>query len=95
MSTEGSGETPAAVPSLPGAPEQTYLFPKAKGHSRSVSHGGTPTPVAGARPLKSALRGHQRALSHGQLGAGGRPPGSGHSHSRAGSRTDKKRPSRK
>lgn len=91
MSTEGSGETPSTVPSLPGAPEQTYLFPKAKGHSRSISHGGTPmlagNPSAAARPLKSALRGHQRALSHGQIGEGGRPaPGSG--HSRTGSRTD-------
>lgn len=91
MSTEGSGETPSTVPSLPGAPEQTYLFPKAKGHSRSISHGGTPmlagNPPAAARPLKSALRGHQRALSHGQIGEGGRPA-SGGGHSRTGSRTD-------
>ncbi|XP_063530570.1 phospholipid-transporting ATPase VA isoform X2 [Cydia strobilella] len=89
MSTEGSGETPSSGPSLPGAPEQTYLFPKAKGHSRSISHGGTPM-LAGApapRPLKSALRGHQRAFSQGQIGdgrAGSGAPG----HSRTGSRTD-------
>ncbi|CAG5044764.1 unnamed protein product [Parnassius apollo] len=91
MSTEGSGETPSTVPSLPGAPEQTYLFPKAKGHSRSVSHGGTPTlsgNLAAPRPpLKSALRGHQRALSHGQIGEGGRAASSS-GHSRTGSRTD-------
>ncbi|KAJ8727251.1 hypothetical protein PYW08_015648 [Mythimna loreyi] len=94
MSTEGSGETPT-VPCLPGAPEQTYLFPKAKGHSRSVSHGGTPmlagNPTAPRPSLKSAMRGHQRALSHGQIGEGGRPssgPGHGPGHSRAGSRTD-------
>ncbi|XP_052737915.1 phospholipid-transporting ATPase VA isoform X1 [Bicyclus anynana] len=90
MSTEGSGETPAAVPSLPGAPEHTYLFPKSKGHSRSVSHGGVPTlgNPASARPaLKSAMRGHQRALSHGQIGEGVRAS-SGPGHSRAGSRTD-------
>lgn len=95
MSTEGSGETPSTVPCLPGAPEQTYLFPKGKGHSRSVSHGGTPT-VAGAGvparpPLKSALRGHQRALSHGQIGESGRSgagPAAGPGHSRTGSRTD-------
>lgn len=90
MSTEGSGETPT-VPCLPGAPEQTYLFPKAKGHSRSISHGGTPmlpaNPAVGRPPLKSALRGHQRALSHGQIGEGGRPA-SGPGHSRTGSRTD-------
>ncbi|XP_075972141.1 phospholipid-transporting ATPase VD [Anticarsia gemmatalis] len=91
MSTEGSGETPT-VPCLPGAPEQTYLFPKAsKGHSRSISHGGTPmlagNPTTARPPLKSALRGHQRALSHGQIGEGGRPA-SGPGHSRTGSRTD-------
>lgn len=91
MSTEGSGETPSTVPCLPGAPEQTYLFPKGKGHSRSISHGGTPM-LAGnpttARPaLKSALRGHQRALSHGQIGEGPRA-GSGPGHSRTSSRTD-------
>ncbi|XP_047023326.1 phospholipid-transporting ATPase VD [Helicoverpa zea] len=91
MSTEGSGETPSTVPCLPGAPEQTYLFPKAKGHSRSVSHGGTPmlagNPTAPRPSLKSAMRGHQRALSHGQIGEGGRPS-TGPGHSRAGSRTD-------
>ncbi|KAG6453561.1 hypothetical protein O3G_MSEX008214 [Manduca sexta] len=91
MSTEGSGETPSTVPCLPGAPEQTYLFPKAKGHSRSISHGGTPmlagNPGAARPALKSALRGHQRALSHGQIGEGGRPS-SGPGHSRTGSRTD-------
>lgn len=89
MSTEGSGETPSPIPNLPGAPEQTYLFPKVKGHSRSASHGGTPSPAGSAGaprpPLKSALRGHQRALSHGQIGEGPRP-GSG--HARAASRTD-------
>lgn len=91
MSTEGSGETPATVPCLPGAPEQTYLFPKAKGHSRSISHGGTPmlagNPAAPRPSLKSAMRGHQRALSHGQIGEGGRAA-SGPGHSRTGSRTD-------
>lgn len=93
MSTEGSGETPPTVPCLPGAPEQTYLFPKGKGHSRSISHGGTPMLAANAAaarpPLKSALRGHQRALSHGQIGEGGpRAASGGSGHSRTGSRTD-------
>ncbi|CAG9563357.1 unnamed protein product [Danaus chrysippus] len=89
MSTEGSGETPS-VPSLPGAPEQTYLFPKVKGHSRSISHGGQPMlagPTSARPPLKSAMRGHQRALSHGQIGEGQRAA-SGPGHSRTGSRTD-------
>ncbi|XP_050679934.1 phospholipid-transporting ATPase VD [Leptidea sinapis] len=92
MATEGSGETPSTVPSLPGVPEQTYLFPKvSKGHSRSVSHGGTPmlagNPAVARPPLKSAMRGHQRALSHGQIEEGQRPS-SGPGHSRTGSRTD-------
>ncbi|XP_041973031.1 phospholipid-transporting ATPase VA [Aricia agestis] len=91
MSTEETGENPSTVPSLPGVPEQTYLFPKAKGHSRSISHGGTPmlggNPASARPPLKSAMRGHQRALSHGQIGDGPRPS-SGPGHSRTGSRTD-------
>ncbi|CAH2092268.1 unnamed protein product [Euphydryas editha] len=91
MSTEGSGETPSTVPSLPGAPEQTYLFPKAKGHSRSISHGGVPmlagNPTSARPALKSAMRGHQRALSHGQIGEGPRAA-TGSGHSRTGSRTD-------
>ncbi|CAH4036100.1 phospholipid-transporting ATPase VD isoform X1 [Pieris brassicae] len=91
MSTEGSGETPSIVPSLPGVPEQTYLFPKVKGHSRSISHGGTPilagNPATSRPPLKSAMRGHQRALSHGQIGEGARAS-SGPGHSRTGSRTE-------
>ncbi|CAK1544710.1 unnamed protein product [Leptosia nina] len=91
MSTEGSGETPSTVPNLPGVPEQTYLFPKVKGHSRSISHGGTPmlagNPALSRPPLKSAMRGHQRALSHGQIGEGPRAA-SGPGHSRTCSRTD-------
>lgn len=99
MSTEGSGENPQSIPCLPGAPEHPYLLPKGKGHSRSVSHGGTPmvaaactAAAAGRPPLKSALRGHQRALSHGQIGEGGGrsapAPAPGSGHSRTGSRTD-------
>ncbi|GBP07068.1 Probable phospholipid-transporting ATPase VD [Eumeta japonica] len=92
MSSEGNGETPSTVPNLPGVPEQTYLFPKAKGHSRSISHGGVPMLAGNLAPatrpaLKSALRGHQRAFSHGQIGEGERP-NTGPGHSRAGSRTD-------
>lgn len=44
-------------------------------------------PAAPRPTLKSAMRGHQRALSHGQIGEGGRPS-TGPGHSRAGSRTD-------
>lgn len=64
-----------------------------KGHARSVSHGGgslsTSVGTAG-RPLKSAMKGHQRALSQGQITDSTvpppAPPRSG--HSRVGSKTD-------
>jgi len=62
-----------------------------RGHARSVSHGGgsmaNPCGSAG-RPsaLKSAMRGHQRALSQGQITETETPPRSG--HSRVGSKTD-------
>lgn len=66
---------------------------RGNGHSRSVSHGGgqieTPGGTAG-RPLKSALKGHQRALSQGQIPdvavVPQPPPRSG--HNRMGSKTD-------
>lgn len=62
-----------------------------KGHARSVSHGGgslsTSVGTAAGRPLKSAMKGHQRALSQGQISESAVPtPRSG--HSRVGSKTD-------
>lgn len=77
-----------------------------KGHGRSVSHGGgaminpvgaNPQRQTGTTTLKSALRGHQRAFSQGQITESGNtggttggpttnPPRSG--HSRVGSKTD-------
>lgn len=79
----------------------------ARGHSRSVSHGGGSLsssytagtgggagggggvlgPGGNTRPLKSAMKGHQRALSQGQISDNAMPaPRSG--HSRVGSKTD-------
>lgn len=93
MSSAGSGENATPQPGSLEAPEHTYLFPKVKGHGRSVSHGGT-SPIGGnalappppGRPsaLRSANRGHQRAFSQGQISEGGGRPG----HSRTGSKTD-------
>ncbi|KAG4068488.1 hypothetical protein HA402_004829 [Bradysia odoriphaga] len=62
-----------------------------RGHARSVSHGGGGTlssSVGPSRgPLKSAMKGHQRALSQGQISENSVPaPHSG--HSRVGSKTD-------
>lgn len=62
-----------------------------RGHARSVSHGGgsIATPIGSAgRPLKSAMKGHQRALSQGHItdDIATSPPRSG--HSRVGSKTD-------
>lgn len=62
-----------------------------RGHSRSVSHGGSATSntigLAG-RPLKSAMKGHQRALSHGQIDDGPTPAPRSAGHNRVGSKTD-------
>lgn len=64
-----------------------------RGHARSISHGGgsmgAPTSVGSAgRPLRSAMKGHQRALSQGQISdeVASQPQRSG--HSRVGSKTD-------
>lgn len=66
-----------------------------RGHSRSVSHGGGSGSLhsAGARPLKSAMKGHQRALSHSDqlLREVDEPPSfkpNSHGHNRVGSKTD-------
>ncbi|ALC38973.1 CG33298 [Drosophila busckii] len=61
------------------------------GHARSVSHGGGAIVGIGGRPIKSALKGHQRAFSQGQITES--PPGTGSAsagrgHSRVGSKTD-------
>lgn len=65
-----------------------------RGHSRSVSHGGggsIPTAIgsagAGGRPLKSAMKGHQRALSQGQI-SDEVVQHTRSGHSRVGSKTD-------
>lgn len=67
------------------------LMSRGTGHARSVSHGGgsitTPTAIGSdGRPLKSAMKGHQRALSQGQISDDVVHPRSG--HQRAGSKTD-------
>lgn len=91
MSSAGSGENAKTQIGLLEVPEHTYLFPKVKGHGRSVSHGGAPSLGNSALPapgrhsaLRSASKGHQRAFSHGQIGEGPSRPG----HSRTGSKTD-------
>ncbi|CAH0560353.1 unnamed protein product [Brassicogethes aeneus] len=81
----------------------TYTFPEVvrppetRGHLRSVSHGGGGSSSAGAVGRPSALkgaRGHQRALSQGQIadtGGGGATGSAGAyrpGHSRVGSKTD-------
>lgn len=57
-----------------------------RGHARSVSHGGGVVLGPGGRPLKSAIKGHQRAFSQGQITDAMAPPRVG--HSRVGSKTD-------
>lgn len=92
-----------AIPGGPGIPgvaiisshPTTTLNPGGSsrgGHARSVSHGGGAIVAVGAggRPIKSAMKGHQRAFSQGQITDS--PPGSavpaGRGHSRVGSKTD-------
>lgn len=64
---------------------------KTRGHARSVSHGGgsLSSSVGTARgPLKSAMKGHQRALSQGQISDSAVPSAPRSGHSRVGSKTD-------
>ncbi|XP_030380465.1 probable phospholipid-transporting ATPase VA isoform X2 [Scaptodrosophila lebanonensis] len=65
-------------------------IPGSRGHARSVSHGGGAILGASGRPIKSAMKGHQRAFSQGQITdsppSSGAPSGRG--HSRVGSKTD-------
>ncbi|XP_055916558.1 phospholipid-transporting ATPase VB isoform X1 [Eupeodes corollae] len=58
-----------------------------RGHSRSVSHGGGSILTPSGRPLKSAIKGHQRAFSQGQIADS---PNTiiTRGHSRVGSKTD-------
>lgn len=80
----------------------TQPIPTPKGHARSVSHGGgslsTSVGSAAGRPLKSAMKGHQRALSQGQISENvvptsqqqqhQQPQPSRSGHNRVGSKTD-------
>lgn len=63
-----------------------------RGHARSISHGGgsagSQTIGSAGRPLKSAMKGHQRALSHGQISDETPAPAPRSGHNRAGSKTD-------
>lgn len=75
----------------PSSAGQNDMMLMSRGHARSISHGGgAPTPVNSAgRPLKSAMKGHQRALSHGQISDDGTiPTPRSAGHHRAGSKTD-------
>ncbi|XP_041448239.1 phospholipid-transporting ATPase VA isoform X2 [Drosophila obscura] len=77
------------IGSVPGMPVANPAGPS-RGHARSVSHGGGAIVGANGRPIKSAMKGHQRAFSQGQITDS--PPGSaapsGRGHSRVGSKTD-------
>lgn len=97
MSNAGKGESNHAEVAPGTVHCSTYTFPESRprevvrGHGRSVSHGGGlggSTGVVGRPSALKSGRGHQRALSQGQI-----PPESGTSggrsgHSRVGSKTD-------
>lgn len=60
-----------------------------RGHSRSVSHGGGAILGPSGRPIKSAMKGHQRAFSQGQItDSPGATSATPRGHSRVGSKTD-------
>ncbi|XP_057668206.1 phospholipid-transporting ATPase VD isoform X2 [Diorhabda carinulata] len=71
----------------------TYTFPEptrspeTRGHLRSVSHGGSSSAVVVGRSAMKGARGHQRALSQGQMFDSSGPPHKP-GHSRVGSKTD-------
>ncbi|XP_017055871.1 phospholipid-transporting ATPase VA isoform X2 [Drosophila ficusphila] len=80
------GSAPGGGQGIPGV----VVAGPSRGHARSISHGGGAIVGANGRPIKSAMKGHQRAFSQGQITDS--PPGSaapaGRGHSRVGSKTD-------
>ncbi|XP_001964882.3 phospholipid-transporting ATPase VA isoform X2 [Drosophila ananassae] len=80
------GSAPGGGQGIPGV----AVAAASRGHARSISHGGGAIVAANGRPIKSAMKGHQRAFSQGQITDS--PPGSaaptGRGHSRVGSKTD-------
>lgn len=84
-----NGSTASGIPGVAIInPAPHLLTVTGRGHARSVSHGGGAIVGPGGRPIKSAMKGHQRAFSQGQItdspGASNTPRG----HSRVGSKTD-------
>ncbi|XP_036212625.1 phospholipid-transporting ATPase VD isoform X1 [Bactrocera oleae] len=59
-----------------------------RGHIRSVSHGGGTILGPSGRPIKSAMKGHQRAFSQGQITDSPGTTDASRGHSRVGSKTD-------
>ncbi|XP_017071881.2 phospholipid-transporting ATPase VA isoform X1 [Drosophila eugracilis] len=80
------GSAPGGGQGIPGV----AMAAPSRGHARSISHGGGAIVGANGRPIKSAMKGHQRAFSQGQITDS--PPGTaapaGRGHSRVGSKTD-------
>lgn len=86
-----NGSTTTVIPGVAiinPASHSLSLSVAGRGHARSVSHGGGAIVGPTGRPIKSAMKGHQRAFSQGQItdspGASNTPRG----HSRVGSKTD-------
>ncbi|KAL9875821.1 phospholipid-transporting ATPase VD isoform 1-T4 [Glossina fuscipes fuscipes] len=88
----GSGtDNPATV--IPGVAIvnpviHTLTIGSVRGHARSISHGGGVIVGPSARPIKSALKGHQRAFSQGQIADSSNNTASPRGHSRVGSKTE-------
>uniref|UniRef100_A0A1A9WG00 P-type ATPase N-terminal domain-containing protein n=1 Tax=Glossina brevipalpis TaxID=37001 RepID=A0A1A9WG00_9MUSC len=89
----GSGGIGSAITGIPGVAIvnpviHTLTVGSARGHARSVSHGGGVIVGPSGRPIKSALKGHQRAFSQGQITDSSNNVVTPRGHSRVGSKTD-------
>ncbi|XP_036320594.1 probable phospholipid-transporting ATPase VD isoform X2 [Rhagoletis pomonella] len=90
----GASAIHSMAPGIPGvavvsAPSHSLsVGTDSRGHIRSVSHGGGAIIGPRGRPMKSAMKGHQRAFSHGQITDSPGAPGASRGHSRVGSKTD-------
>lgn len=85
------GMAPSSANPSVGRMNDMMMMNRGSGHSRSISHGGggsAGAPGSAGRPLKSAMKGHQRALSHGQISDETPAATQRSGHNRANSKTD-------
>ncbi|XP_037957548.1 probable phospholipid-transporting ATPase VA isoform X2 [Teleopsis dalmanni] len=82
------GSTMPGIPGVAIVTPVTNTLMTGRGHARSVSHGGGVILGTNGRPIKSAMKGHQRAFSQGQITDSPNSAAASRGHSRVGSKTD-------